>query len=111
MTGVQTCALPIYAVRGYLERDVMTATEGRIAFHARVAQNVLAIVEREIALRPQLEAAQRAAATMLGYDGEAALADAIKNGRLDARHAEVLAALRSIVDVRVAIANPKHASG
>lgn len=99
------------AVRGYLERDVMTATEGRIAFHARVAQNVLAIVEREIALRPQLEAAQRAAATMLGYDGEAALADAIKNGRLDARHAEVLAALRSIVDVRVAIANPKHASG
>ncbi len=99
------------AVRGYLERDVMAATEGRIAFHARVAQNVLAIVEREIALRPQLEAAQRAAATTLGYDGEAALADAIKNGHLDARHDEVLAALRSIVDVRVAIANPKHAAG
>ncbi len=99
------------AVRGYLERDVMAATEGRIAFHARVAQNVLAIVEREIALRPQLEAAQRAAAKTLGYDGEAALADAIKNGLLDARYDEVLAALRSIVDVRVAIANPKHAAG
>ena len=98
------------AVRGYLERDVMPATEGRVTFHARVAQNVLAIVEREIALRPQLEAAQRGAATTLGYDGEAALADAIKNGHLDARHDEVLAALRSIVDVRVAIANPKHAA-
>ncbi len=99
------------AVRGYLERDVMPATEGRIAFHARVARNVLAIVERELALRPQLEAAQRAAAAALGYDGEAALADAIKNGRLDARHDEVLASLRSIVDVRVAIANPKHTAG
>jgi aminoglycoside phosphotransferase (APT) family kinase protein len=96
------------AVRGYLERDVMTATEGRISFHARVAQNVLAIVEREIALRPQLEAAQQEAATTLGYEGEAALAAAIKNGNLDARQHEVLAALRKIVDVRVAIANPKH---
>ncbi len=96
------------AVRGYLERDVMTTTEGRISFHARVAQNVLAIVEREIALRPQLEAAQRHAATLLGYEGEAALATAIKDGHLDDRQHDVLAALRSIVDVRVAIANPKH---
>ncbi len=99
------------AVRGYLERDVMAATDGRVAFHARVAQNVLAIVEREIALRPQLEAAQRAAAATLGFDGEAAFANAIKSGHLDDRNDEVLAALRSIVDVRVAIANPKHASG
>jgi aminoglycoside phosphotransferase (APT) family kinase protein len=96
------------AVRGYLQRDVMTATDGRVAFHARVAQNVLAIVEREIALRPHLEAAQRGAATQLGYEGEAALADAIKNGRLDDRLPDALAALRRVVDVRVAIANPKH---
>ncbi len=96
------------AVRGYLERDVMAATDGRIAFHARVAQNVLAIVEREIALRPQLEEAQRNASKLLGYEGEAALATAIRHGHLDARQQDVLTALRSVVDVRVAIANPKH---
>ena len=96
------------AVRGYLERDVMAATDGRIAFHARVAQNVLGIVEREIALRPRLEAAQRDAASLLGYVGEAALATAIRSGHLDTRQRDVLAALRAVVDVRVAIANPKH---
>ena len=99
------------AVRRFLEHDVMPATDGRIAFHARVAQNVLAIVEREIALRPQLEAAQQQASERLGYTNEAALAIAIRNGRLDGRQQEVLAALRSVVDVRVAIANPKHVAG
>lgn len=110
-TGFPSSRHLLDAVRGYLERDVMAATEGRIAFHARVAQNVLAIVEREIALRPQLEDTQRAAGAALGFHGEAALAEAIKNGHLDARQDEVLAALRSVVDVRVAIANPKHAAG
>ena len=36
----------VAAVREYLERDVMPATEGRVAFHARVAVNVLGMVER-----------------------------------------------------------------
>ena len=32
------------AVREFLERDVMANTEGRVAFHARVAANVVAMV-------------------------------------------------------------------
>ena len=40
------------AVREFLERDVMAVTEGRVGFHARVAANVLAMVERELALGP-----------------------------------------------------------
>ena len=36
-----TAAELVAAVHEYLERDVMTATEGRVAFHARVAVNVL----------------------------------------------------------------------
>ncbi|MHB1854544.1 MAG: phosphotransferase family protein, partial [Acidimicrobiales bacterium] len=39
----------VEAVREYLENDVMTATEGRVRFHARVAVNVLGMVERELA--------------------------------------------------------------
>ena len=37
------------AVRGYLTEDVMPNTTGRLSFHARVAANMLAIVERELA--------------------------------------------------------------
>jgi aminoglycoside phosphotransferase (APT) family kinase protein len=37
------------AVRGFLAEDVMVNTTGRLSFHARVAANMLAIVERELA--------------------------------------------------------------
>jgi aminoglycoside phosphotransferase (APT) family kinase protein len=37
------------AVRRYLTDDVMPATSGRLSFHARVAANMLGIVERELA--------------------------------------------------------------
>ena len=39
-------------MRGYLTDQVMPATEGQLAFHARVAANVLAIVARELELGP-----------------------------------------------------------
>lgn len=38
----------VQAVREFLERDVMNATEGRVQFHTRVAINALGIVEREL---------------------------------------------------------------
>ena len=37
------------AVREFLTNDVMPSTDGRVSFHARVAANVVAIVERELA--------------------------------------------------------------
>lgn len=39
----------IAAVRGFLEHEVVPALDGRRRFHALVAANVLAIVERELA--------------------------------------------------------------
>jgi hypothetical protein len=39
----------VAAVRGFLETDVVGAFTGRRRFHALVAANVLAIVERELA--------------------------------------------------------------
>jgi hypothetical protein len=38
------------AVREFLTDQVMPATSGQLAFHARVAANVLAIVARELEL-------------------------------------------------------------
>ena len=46
-----TAAELVAAVREFLERDVMAATEGRVQFHTRVAVNVLGMVERELDAR------------------------------------------------------------
>jgi DNA-binding response OmpR family regulator len=63
----------VAAVREFLERDVMAATEGRVQFHTRVAVNALNVVERELRLGPELEPRERArAAALLGHDGDAA---------------------------------------
>ncbi|HRE00193.1 MAG TPA: DUF6285 domain-containing protein, partial [Ilumatobacteraceae bacterium] len=47
---VPTARQLVEAVREWIERDVMAATSGRVQFHARVAANVLAMVERELEL-------------------------------------------------------------
>ncbi len=46
--GLPSAATLVDAVREFLENDVMTSTDGRVKFHARVAANVLAIVERQL---------------------------------------------------------------
>jgi aminoglycoside phosphotransferase (APT) family kinase protein len=49
VNGRPTARELLDAVRGYLLDDVVPATTGRVSFHARVAANVIAIVERELA--------------------------------------------------------------
>ena len=104
----------VAAVREFLERDVMAATEGRVQFHTRVAVNVLNVVERELKLGPDLEPAERArAAALLGHDGEAdglerELAAAIRSGALDDRLDEVRVHVRATVREKLLIANPAY---
>lgn len=76
--GRPTARELVDAVRGFLTDDVMPNTTGRLSFHARVAANVLGIVERELA---QVERAR---------DGDdwASLARAVRD--------------------KLAVANPKH---
>jgi aminoglycoside phosphotransferase (APT) family kinase protein len=54
--GRPTASELLDAVRGYLTDQVMPATDGQLAFHARVAANVLAIVARELELGPVSDA-------------------------------------------------------
>ena len=49
VNGRPTARELLDAVRGFLLDDVVPGTTGRISFHARVAANVIAIVERELA--------------------------------------------------------------
>jgi hypothetical protein len=104
----------VAAVREFLEKDVMAATEGRVQFHTRVAVNVLGMVERELQLGPGLEPGERArAAALLGHDGDARglereLAAAIRSGALDDRVDEVREHVRATVHEKLLIANPGY---
>jgi hypothetical protein len=105
---VPTIEQIVEAVREWLERDVMASTEGRLQFHARVAANMLAMVERELALGPEQTAAHRQRLAGLGVADEAALAAAIRNGELDDRYDEVRAVVLATVRDKLAVANPRH---
>jgi hypothetical protein len=111
-----TAAELVQAVREFLERDVMEATEGRVQFHTRVAINALGMVERELTLGVELDAEQRArAALLLGPADdllfqERELAARIREGSLDDRLAEVRAHVRETVREKLLVANPGYLS-
>ncbi|BBY79553.1 hypothetical protein MPUL_07110 [Mycolicibacterium pulveris] len=115
--GRPTAAELVEAVAEFLEGDVRAATApteqaantAQVNFHARVAANVLRIVERE--LRDESAAEVTDALAALGYRDEPALAAAIRAGELDDRPDEVLAALRTLVRHRLTIDHPGYAEG
>ena len=106
---VPSTAELVEAVREFLERDVMTATEGRVQFHTRVSINVLKMVERELELGDGQADAHAARLASLGVASERELSDAIASGALDDRLAEVVAVVRATVADKLAVANPHYA--
>ena len=98
----------VEAVREFLERDVMKATEGRVHFHTRVAVNVLSMVERELAAGPGQSAQHATGLDALGINDEAELATAIRDGSLDDRLDEVREFVRQTVRAKLEVANPKY---
>jgi hypothetical protein len=104
----------VAAVREFLQRDVMAATDGRVQFHTRVAVNALGMVERELVDGPVLADAERARAVqLLGHNGdvrelERELAARIRDGSLDDRRDEVQAHVRATVREKLLVANPSY---
>jgi hypothetical protein len=96
------------AVREWLDRDVIPTTEGRLRFHARVASNVLGMVEREIELGPEQEARHRARLAQLGVSDDVELAAAIRRREFDDRAEELRALLAESVLDKLAVANPRY---
>nr|WP_238888557.1 DUF6285 domain-containing protein [Mycobacterium sp. IDR2000157661] len=113
--GRPTAAELVAAVAGFLETDVREATRperrpadaGAVNFHARVAANVLRIVERELLDTTVAEVTD--AVGSLGFADELELADAIRGGLLDGRGAELLPVLRTVVRHRLDIAHLGYA--
>ncbi len=106
--GRPTAVELVEAVREFVEEDVMSATEGPLRFHARVAANALAVVQREQAMGPGLTAAHVARVAALGFRDDADLAEAIRAGRCDDRGDEVAAAVALSVRDQLLVANPRH---
>ena len=103
--GRPTAAELVAAVADFLDNDVRAATDGQVNFHARVAANVLRIVERELGASA---GEFTDALGNIGYAGEAQLAAAIRAGELDDRSGDVLACLRTLVRHRLAVAHPGY---
>lgn len=101
----------VEAVREFVRDEVMPATEGRVQYHARVAANVLGIVERELRMggRQAAEHAQRL--RELGYDDDVALARAIRDGDVDHRDRAVIDAVRASVMAKLEVARPRYLDG
>lgn len=108
--GAPSAASLVEAVREWLERDVMPGTTGRLSFHARVAANVLAMVERELALGGAQASAHADRLAALGMADDVELAVAIRSGALDDRLDEVRASVLADVEAKLAVANPKYLS-
>jgi Domain of unknown function (DUF6285) len=102
------------AIREFLQQDVLRSAEGRVRFHTRVAVNALGMLERELRLGPGLDAAERQRlAILLGHDADlpalsAELAGRIRDGSLDDRRDDVVAAVRESVRAKLLVSNPRY---
>jgi hypothetical protein len=105
---VPTAAELIEAVREWIGRDLVAGDRPPSRFHARVAANMLAIVEREIELGEAHAAAHRDRLDRLGVGDDAELAAAIRSGDLDDRLDDVRELVWQSVRDKLAVANPRH---
>jgi hypothetical protein len=85
-------------------KEAEGALSGRLAFHARVAANALAIVRRELEQRPD-EAEARALAP---WGGVAGVCEGLRSGRLAPDDPALLEALRSAALARLAVDSPRY---
>jgi Domain of unknown function (DUF6285) len=98
----------VEALREWMERDVITGTTGRLQFHARVARNMLAMIERELELGPTHATDHAERLDTLHTLDDADLAARIRSGELDHRYNEVRAAVEASVRAKLAVANPRY---
>lgn len=101
------------SVREFID-DITPQLDGRDRYHALCAAYLLDLAQREIALGPQLDAAEKAMlAHFIGMEtdlahGYATLARAIRGGSLDARWDELMTLLLQHVVDKVRVTKPDH---
>jgi hypothetical protein len=104
--GRPTAIELVEAVREFLVDRVVTAELGATSYHARVAANALAIVERELAAGPDPLERRGRALGRLGIRDEADLCQQLRVGQVDLAGGEVIDVIADGVVERLSIANP-----
>lgn len=99
------------AVRDWLLGDLTAGTEGRLRFHARVAANAVAVLQRELVAGPSHAEAHRRRLEALGHPDDASLAAAIRAGAFDDRFDELHPVLWSAVVDKLQVSNPGYELG
>lgn len=98
----------VQAVREWMEQDLMKGVEPRLAFHLRVAMNMLDIVDRELELGAPMEDRHADLLESLDVADDVELAQKIRIGEFDENFSSLLAALRPVIEDKVRVANPKY---
>ncbi|MEG9862501.1 MAG: DUF6285 domain-containing protein [Parvularculales bacterium] len=104
----------VNAVQTFLRSDAAPALSGQKAFHALVAANVLAIVERELSLAPQGDEQELARLkALLNMDGDLLslnkeLCQRIADGRLTMETPGLIEHLQRTTETKVAIDQPRY---
>jgi hypothetical protein len=106
----------LQAVRSFIQDQAIPRLEGRAAFHARIAVNALAIVERGLELGPVQEAAERERLeALLGHPGSLdelnrELCRRIRAGEVDLDTPALAEHLRETTLAKLAIDQPRYAA-
>jgi hypothetical protein len=104
------------AVAEFMCKELMPRFSGRVAFHTRIAINVLAIVRREMTLGPAAGAREAARlAELLGIEGDAEaltdeLCERIAHDEIDANDPKLIEHLWATTMDAVAIDQPNYAT-
>ncbi|OUS10397.1 hypothetical protein A9Q89_11280 [Gammaproteobacteria bacterium 53_120_T64] len=109
-------------VEAFLRKDVLPQLSGASIYKCRVAANILSIVQRELALGESADSAElQGLQSLLGREGEegdsatqldslnADLCASIRGGELDDQRTAVMSHVRSTLQDKLAIANPRYA--
>ena len=100
------------AVAGYID-EISGKLEGRQAFHAKVAQNALAIIAREARQKPreaELAYYRERMGCSADQDPAVAFAAGIRSGEVEPDDPDMLKKLAGFVAARLAVDNPKFST-
>jgi hypothetical protein len=106
----------VEAVREFLENRIQPTVEGQVSLHTRIAVNILKMVERELALGPNLEKEEwKRLRALLGEEGtleelNATLCQKLRCGEMDYRNKELIEHLRLSALGRLSIDNPEYSA-
>jgi hypothetical protein len=116
MNDQPSAAELLTAVQDFITQHAMPQLDGHAAFHARVAANVLAIVQRELEQGPANDAAERARLReLLGEDGNLEtlnrrLCERIRTREFTPEIPGLIEHLRVTTHAKLAIDQPSYAA-